>query len=242
MAKMRSPNYPAIGLNEAVKAIEAIWEKEKRTAVPMNVLGKAMGYNSVSGPVRTKVAALRKYGLLEEVAGNYRLSDLAMQILHGEVHSPERSDALVTAAMRPEIFSELRATHLNASDEALKSFLLVKKGFSEAGVRQFIKAFRETMEVADEAGAGYIPVTEPKDCESMAESQTDHQEAKRRNPTVAPVALNEPARRVTFSLPVSKDVVAEVTFRGGEMKGAYLKTLAKYLELMQSAVETEGEN
>ncbi len=65
MNRMRSPNYPAIGLDEAIKAVEVVWSKEKRTAVPIEVLGKAMGYKSVSGPVRTKTAALRKFGLLE---------------------------------------------------------------------------------------------------------------------------------------------------------------------------------
>src|SRR5438874_13773328 len=119
MAKMRSPNYPAIGLSEAIKAIQQLWDREKRTPVGIDVVGKAMGYNSVSGPVRTKVAALRKYGLLDQLGGNYKISDLGMQILHSIPESDERRQAITIAALRPEAFKEIYDTHTHASDEAL---------------------------------------------------------------------------------------------------------------------------
>jgi len=154
MAKLRSPNYPAISLPEAVGEIQKVWTEEKRTAVPIDVLGKAMGYTSLSGPVRTKVAALRKYGLLEQQGGMYKLSDLAMHILHAE-DMKEREQALQAAALRPELFRELFTSHGDASDNALKSHLILHKKFSDAGAKQFIKAFRETLSLANPSKAGY---------------------------------------------------------------------------------------
>jgi hypothetical protein len=203
MANMRSPNYPAIGLGEAIKAAELIWNKEKRTPVATDVIGKAMGYKSVSGPVRTKIAALRKYGLLEHTAGGYRVSDLAMKILHGEIHSEERCNALVEAATRPEIFRVLRETHSQASDEALKSYLIVKRGFSESGAKQFIKAFRESMEVADEAGGGYTP----RKTKDEVEESTMHNAEN-----ALPLKPISGIQTYTFAL--SPDARAELSLKG----------------------------
>lgn len=153
MGTMRSPNYPALGLPDAVKAAQQIWDKERRTPVSMDVVGKAMGYNSISGNVRTKVASLRKYGLLDQNGGNFRLSDLAITILHGQPE--EKQQALSIAASRPESFRELFASHADASDDALRAHLLTKKSFSPAGAKQFIKAFRETLSIANPSKSDY---------------------------------------------------------------------------------------
>src|SRR5208337_2955198 len=59
------------------------------------------------------------------------------------------------AAFRPELFRELFATHAEASDNALKSHLMVHKKFSDAGARQFIKAFRETLSLANPSKSDY---------------------------------------------------------------------------------------
>jgi hypothetical protein len=44
-----------------------------------------------------------------------------------------------------------------------------------------------------------------------------------------------------FTWPLSKGVIAEVKFTGGEVQPAHLDLLAKYLELAKSAIETEDE-
>jgi len=245
MAKMRSPNYPAIGLDEAIKAAKLIWGEEKRTAVPIDVISKALGYKSVSGPARTKIAALRKYGLLEQSGGNYRISDLAMQILHSQPNSEELCNALVAAATRPEIFKELRESHLDGSDEALKSYLLVRKGFSEAGAKQLIKAFRETMDVAEQASGGNIPHSAKEESEdrTVQQSATETTEVvnyRKRNPTVASLTTSRD-RGLTYTWPLSKGITAEVRFTGGEVQPSHLELLARYLELAKSAIETEDE-
>jgi hypothetical protein len=245
MGKMRSPNYPSIGLSEGIKAIQQIWDKEKRTAVPIDVLGKAMGYTSVSGPVRTKVAALRKYGLLEQSGGNYKISELGMQILHSMPESQERRDAINIAAMRPESVRELYETHADASDEALKSYLLVRKSFSEAGAKQFIKAFRDTLSIANPSQSGYTPdeAADIAEADEMEQSLSESKEVvsyRKRNPNVRSLNVSSEPRK-TFTWPLSKGVTAEVRFTGGEVQPSHLDLLAKYLELAKSAIETEDD-
>jgi hypothetical protein len=45
----------------------------------------------------------------------------------------------------------------------------------------------------------------------------------------------------TFIWPLSKDITAQVTFSGGEVRAAHLERLAKYLELAKGALETAEE-
>jgi hypothetical protein len=248
MAKMRSPNYPAIGLEDAIKAVGMIWNEEKRTAVPLDVLSKALGYKGVSGPVRTKVAALRKYGLLEQNGVNYRVSDLAMQIIHGQDHSEERSNALVEAATRPEIFKELRETHLEGSDEALKSYLLVRKGFSEAGAKQLIKAFRETMDVAEAASGGNIPRREKEESEakSMTTTYTKQQEESSKHirvnvgtPGGAAHEATPTIQSYSFALSMPRNVRAELRLFGQVTKGD-VERLRKQIEFLEEQFEDEA--
>jgi len=246
MAKMRSPNYPAIGLPEAIRSIKQIWDREKRTAVPNDVLGRAMGYTSVSGPVRTKIAALRKYGLLDQMGGNFKLSDLAMRILHSTPDSQELKDAINTAALRPEAFRELYQSHADASDDALKSHLLVRKNFSEAGAKQFIKAFRETLSIANPLETAYIPSEDEESAEDEAvetelASASETASHRKQNPSVRTLEVSRPNVK-TFTWPLSRGVTAEVRFSGGDVQANHLDLLAKYLELAKSAIETDDDD
>lgn len=242
--QMRSPNYPAVGLPDAVRHIQQVWDKEKRTPLDMATLAKAMGYQSLSGPARTRVAALGKYGLIEKVGGNYRLSDLAVNILHGEPQ--QKKDALTAAASRPEMFRELYASHAEASDDSLKSFLITRKQFSEAGAKGFIKSFRDTMSLAKPEGAGYSSQNGEDESEDMQTETTNRREASSfqmpggnvsgpmRNQTVLD-------RGRVFTWPLSKGVNAEVRFNGGQVTEAHIDMLTKYLELAKAAIATEDE-
>jgi hypothetical protein len=254
MGKMRSPNYPAIGLPEAIRSIQQIWDEEKRTPVPIDVLAAAMGYKSVSGPVRTKVAAIRKYGLLEQSGGNFKLSDLGMQILHSLPDSQERQDAINTAAMRPEAFRELYETHIDASDQALKSHLLMKKSFSEAGAKQFIKAFRDTLSIANPTKSGYIPQEEESDSGDdtmeMASSTPVYDRAKdeKGKSTQVTARFNAPfetggpppaIQSYSFALSMPRNVRAELKLFGQVTKSD-VERLKKQIEFLEEQFKEEA--
>src|SRR4051794_24522410 len=101
---MRSPNYPAIGLPEALEAVKQLWHAEKKTPVDIATIATAMGYSSVSGRVRSKLGAMRKYGLVEDNSAGTRVSEIAMRILHGMEGTDDRISALREAALKPTLF------------------------------------------------------------------------------------------------------------------------------------------
>jgi hypothetical protein len=231
MAKMRSPNYPAIGLPDAVNEIQKIWEKEKKTAVSVDVLGAAMGYTSLSGPVRTKVAALRKYGLLDQNNGRYSLSELAVKILHGQPE--ERSQALAIAAQRPELFRELYSSHAEASDAALKSELVVHREFSEAGAKQFIKAFRDTLSIASPSEVAYNPSQDVDDREDM--EIISNPQDQRRSSALAQVTVQQ-ANAWTWTLSIPRSVRAELRIAGNVTRED-VKRLKQQIEFLEESFD-----
>lgn len=159
---MRSPNYPAISLSEALTLAKKLWDKDKKTIVePLNA-AKTFGYSIMSGPARTKISALRKYGLVLDVEGGIQISPLAMRILHQHSATEDYQKAVREAALNPELFKEIYDTHNEASDDTLSSYLVVKRGFTEDGARLVVKAFRETISLAKLAE----PVKVPEECQA----------------------------------------------------------------------------
>lgn len=160
MAKMPRLNYPSASLPECIESVKKIWKAEQRTAVTPHVIAKALGYRGLTGPAKTRLSALEQYGLLDVQDNGAQLSTLAMAILHAPPDSEKYSASLMRAAMNPESFKEIWQTHSDATDEALKSHLLRKKGFTKEGAKQFIKSFRDTIEAANiqETGENKSPL------------------------------------------------------------------------------------
>jgi hypothetical protein len=177
------------------------------------------------------IGALRKYGLLDKAANGIRLSDLALRILHPESPAARR-DAMGEAALKPELFSELSQSHANASDDALRSYLITKKRFAERGTRHLIASFRDTMALVNGDQSGYSAENGAKEPDRMAEPVH----------TSAPTAATSARLPVqVFSWPLAKGLTAEVRFTGESIKAAHLERLRQYLDLAKAAVETEDD-
>jgi len=57
------------------------------------------------------MAALKKYGLLEQMKDGWRVSQRALQLFLNPPESPEYRSAIQSAARAPELFQELYSTH-----------------------------------------------------------------------------------------------------------------------------------
>lgn len=160
MAKTRSPNYPAISLREAVGVVGQLYKIEKQTLVTNDVAAKAIGYKSLSGPARTKLSALKKYGLLEDFDNKVRISKLALKILNYPKESNEYVNAISEALIKPDIFAQFYDEYADSSDEAIKSHLKVEMNFSDEGVKNFISAFRDNLDFAKLNKISYTTISE----------------------------------------------------------------------------------
>lgn len=233
MPKFRSPNYPAIGLKEAVERIGKMFSAEHQTPVPEAVAAKAIGYQGISGPARTTLSALRKYGLLEEATGGVRVASLAMEILYAR-HEAEKQAALRKAALGPEIFRELAANYLEASDTAIRAHL-VRMGFSEDAATRTIKSFRETAQFANLSPEPVIFGVSEETAEVLKGVPVTVQSPTQRRPP-AETLTEEPA---AFVWPLPKGRRAELRISGGRFTRADLALLKQYLALAEMTVSDE---
>jgi hypothetical protein len=232
MAKMRSPNYPALGLSQAIEAANALYRKEQQTPVPPDVAAKALGYASLSGPARTKIATLKQYNLLDETKQGVRISPLALRILR-PADEGEKQEALKEAASTPSLFRELLEAQPGASDDALAAYLVRQRKFSEDGARNCIKAYRDALSLAGLTAEGYTPKENGGGGTQMSGS-------------VAPPVTSSGARpggsstNEVLRVILAPDLSAEVRFSGAranQMDPLYLELLSEQLDFMRKQME-----
>jgi hypothetical protein len=154
MARVRSPNYPALSLPEAIKLVATVQAAEQHLAAPKEVVAKHLGYASYHGLAGRIVSAIEKYGLLEEVNGDkVKVSPLAMSILF-PASSEEKQKAINEAAFKPSLFAAIRDEWQGSrpSDENLRVYL-VRKKFGSDALDRVIEIYKETMDlVTPESG------------------------------------------------------------------------------------------
>ena len=227
MSKMRSPNYPAIGLSAAVSRLREIWGKERRTAVSPVVAANAIGYKSLSGPARTALAALKKYGLLDDTPNGVQISDLGIRVLHSEDGSREQNEALREAALKPEIFRSLIETHSEASDAALRAYLMTTKRFSEEGARRFIPSFRDIVRIAKLENSDYTQANEDEEESNMTT------ETVIRGDTKKPIVAGPAPLSHSFPIPLKFHNQAVLSFGSLPVDKDDLDRIKKWIELFE---------
>jgi hypothetical protein len=153
--KERSPTYPAIDLATALDRAQQLWKSERDHWAPIPAIFEAWGYSQKSSGAAQTVAALKRYGLLEDRGTLHsregRLTEFARAILLDERQdSKERPERLQQAALLPRINREIWDKYDGSlpSDSTLRYHLTVERGFSPAGASDFLRQFHRTLEFA----------------------------------------------------------------------------------------------
>lgn len=238
-AKARSPNYPAIGLKEAIERVEAVYQNDYQNQVPRAVAAKHMGYASLNGKSLGVLAALLKYGLLEGRGDNTRVSDLAVKIIAHRPGDHERGDAVREAASRPELFAELdkRYPDGKGSDAAIRSYLLTQK-FIPAAADSALRSYRETKQLVESEVIAYHGSHLDEETEQM-EAAWRETEASPPRVDVAPQPPAEPPagkRRAVFDLSEGEVVI---TFPE-ELSPESVSDLQDYLNVFMKKARREA--
>ena len=197
MARIRSPNYPAIGLREAIRRAQMVYAEDGQNPAPRDVLVKHMGFSSVNGASLVVLSAVTKYGLLEAAGDKeLRVSDLAMAIFYPDAEG-ERAEAIVSAADRPQLFQEIKERWPSRlpSDDSLKAYL-ARRGFSQKALDNAIKPYRETIELVNEVSGEY---NQPVSSETAQTTETQG------SPVSQPQTSSEPRRRIIPPPPLPAD-------------------------------------
>lgn len=177
--RIRSPNYPAISLTDALERLARMYPKVHTHKVDRATMAQAAGYAGINGAALSVLSALKKYGLIEEIGDDLRVTERAVTLIADPIDSPSRKEAIQAAAFAPTLFAEIRAQLPGSvpDDLVVRSYLL-KKSFAIANVDIVIRAFRETMKLVTDQGLGYSgPVEEDHFDEDFEAAVNDSQES-----------------------------------------------------------------
>lgn len=212
MAKVRSPEYPAIGLKEAVEKVNAVYQKDYQNKLPKLVMATHMGYKGLNGTSLPALSAMNKFGLIEGRGDETRVSDLGLAVVAHAPGTPERIQALRTAAASPELFAELDAKFAGgkASDAAIRSYLLTQR-FIPSAADTAVRTYRETKQFVESESGGYIggeqrtePVLTPQNQPSVeVERLLSRKSGDIKPPAMLQEVFNLEVGPVTVSYPAS---------------------------------------
>jgi hypothetical protein len=157
--KLRSPNYPVIGLRAALNRVGQLYKRYKRNTIPINLAHKEWEYKEGSGLGNQVVGALKSFGLIEvdgkENERRLRLSDLAYRLMnHGSPGSRDWHELLKRAALEPPLYAELWAKWKGdefPDDGLIRHYLLHDREegvFNPDKVDGFIENFRDSLRFA----------------------------------------------------------------------------------------------
>lgn len=178
--RLRSPAYPGINLEAALKRAREFYAKERRNAANVKVAVQNWGFKPTSGGGFIVVAALKSFGLItEEGSGDartIRLSDLGLRILLDErPESPDRDAAIKKAALNPKIHAQLWSQHGAdlPSDANLRHELIFNSKFNENSVDDFIREYKDTIGYAKLTNSDTLPAGAE---DKSKQDEEEHQE------------------------------------------------------------------
>lgn len=158
----RSPSFPFIPLDKAVERARIFSVNHRRSPARLAVVGPTWGYAAKSSGLLQTVAALKAFGLLEDISGGedrkVQLTDLAWRLLL-DARPGAKEQAIREAAMRPKLIAEymMEWVPVRPSDEHCISELQFDRGFNEAAAKIFLRVFDETVAFANLRESDNVP-------------------------------------------------------------------------------------
>lgn len=236
--KHRSPSYPGISLEVAVARARQIYERERQHRTPVDAVLSHWGYSSKSSGGLVALAALKKYGLLDDSgSGPDRVAwvtDLAVDAM--ENPDPDQmTTAIQTAALMPTIHAEMwnRFGATLPSDQNLRWELVRQKDFTESGAAEFISNYKETLEYA---GLDMDDTVDGEAADANGNGGGDENDQRDDGTGHKPLRDRAPRPNVTtIPLPLIDGGQASVEFEGPITEAAWAQFLGM-LELLKPGV------
>ena len=147
--RQRSPNYPSIGLPDAVTRATRLYEGVGTAGASPESAAKLIGYSKNHGTARMTMSALKKFGLVEERNGRVVPAKLTVDLANFPPTHPRHGTALRTAALSPTIYRDVytryRPHTVLPPDDVLGPELVADSGFLPDKVEGFLGDFRGSL-------------------------------------------------------------------------------------------------
>lgn len=196
----RSPSYPGVDLQEALQRAETLYRSpDRQHHMPVETALKHWGFEAKSSQGQVILAALKKFGLLEDEGRGpgrqVRLTKEAVSIISDpREDQTEKAQAIQRAALTPTIHRDAwDKYHADLpSDGNFKHWLRnLPIPFTERGADEFIPQYRRTIAFAKLAEAAKIP-----------EGEGDKPESREALPVMQPPASKGSPGTETVRFPI----------------------------------------
>lgn len=147
----RSPNYPTVGLRDAVERVTKLYRADGKAGAPPDIAAVHIGFNSPHGTAMSTIAALKRFGLVSEANGRIVPTQRAIEIINLPSGDPRRERALRDAALDPPIYRELVEQHRVTGwpkPDVLERELETYKNFNPRAVKGFVEDMFDSLEFA----------------------------------------------------------------------------------------------
>lgn len=135
---------------DAEKRARELYAAEKTHWAPVSAIVQHWGYSGTSSGGRTTLAALKKFGLLEDDGSGDerrgRLTDLAVELILNPEPDRARREAALLPRFHRQMWDEYGATL--PSRATLRYQLIREHGFTESGAEEFVEEYEATMAFA----------------------------------------------------------------------------------------------
>jgi hypothetical protein len=236
----RSPGYPGIDLEAAVERARELWRAQRDNYANIGTILHHWDYKSNSGAGLVTIAALKKFGFVEDEGSGStrraRVTPFARSIVTDDrADSTERSERLKQAALMPAIHREIWNRYKGSlpKEDDLRHYLVNERQFTENGAREFVSEFLKTIAYAglssDDANlsgnGGDIPPLQEGIVTPPAPVQTPPADPPNDSPTPQsqrPAPIQFPVGKATVTVHVSQALDASAW-----------KRMVKLLEAME---------
>ncbi|PYV90566.1 MAG: hypothetical protein DMG05_10050 [Acidobacteria bacterium] len=147
----RSPNYPTVGLRNAVERVGKLLKIDGKAGAPPEIAAVHIGFSKAHGQAMSVVSALKKFGLVQEMNKRIVPTQRAIEIVNLAADDPRRIKSLQEAVLTPEIYKELIDQHRESgfpANDAMERELITYKGFNPKSVSAFVRDFRDSLDFA----------------------------------------------------------------------------------------------
>ncbi len=262
-SKNRSPNYPYLSLPDAINKTCVLLEKDKLNPTSPEVIVGHLGYANLNGTSRRVLAAMKDYGLIEDVGNRrFKVSNLGYRLCKNNGSPEEMNNLLKEAARKPYFFNFLIDEYKGdlPSPETLEDYLVLHKDFSPDGARTLQKVLRETVEFANINGADFKEKKPDENTGSAGKGQgeqrfdlfsvfdgmfnapTNENTNKASVPPPAPEKSIKPLFKYSVPLSIDREVNAQLVITGQSLKRRDLDVLARKVKDLLDAFEESDEN
>lgn len=244
----RSPNYPALTLEEAIEQIRKVYDAQHHYPATKEVVAQNLGYGGINGKSLAFIGALKRYALLQADGENLRVSDDAISILTLPQDDPARTAALKRAAFATPIFAQLYETYGNKPPaDAVLRHELVKKKFLQKAADEAIRIYRDNLELVtrhtQDYNADRPTDSRPEERQHM-QTLTGSIRTERRTPdsmqaSSPHASLGKGVYEFSFPLSFQRDVKAVITLYGEKIKRRDLEFLKRKVDDLLEGFEDE---